>query len=443
MQTQIHLRKFDISSVKSNDLVVIIGKRATGKSVLVQDLLYQHRDLPIGCVISPTESIDGLYGKIVPPPFVHDMYTPEIIANVIERQRNMMQNANDVKDPRAFLVLDNCMYDESWTSDCNIKKLFVNGRCYKLMVLITMSYPLSLPVNLRSNIDYVFILREDVISNRKRIYDCYGGMFPSFDVFCQVIDRITKHDEPHTCLVIANTSTSDRFEDRVFWYKAELHPPFKVGSDSVDLKDEPTDNSMDLKPILEELKHINAGTYDQFLKSKSDALERDVTRRIAGFLDGGEVVKASYQWKSKSSEDIDGVVTGTYKNEPVVVLAEVKLNMQDDNEYCIAISQLNRNLKRWKQLCDLPEPPQPGTREAIDYDELCIARLKTHRVILALGSSLFPDSLDEEICMMMSEFKTLEHLAPLKWLKVVPDRGAISFVCSDWYVTINRFLQQT
>jgi len=39
------------------------------------------------------------------------------------------------------------------------------------------------------------------------------------------------HDEPHTCLVIANTATSGRFEDQVFWYKAELHPPFKVGSE--------------------------------------------------------------------------------------------------------------------------------------------------------------------------------------------------------------------
>ena len=50
---QIHLRKFDISSVRSNDVVVMIGMIGTGKSVLVQDLLYHHRDLPIGCVISP------------------------------------------------------------------------------------------------------------------------------------------------------------------------------------------------------------------------------------------------------------------------------------------------------------------------------------------------------------------------------------------------------
>jgi hypothetical protein len=31
--------------------------------------------------------------------------------------------------------------------------------------------------------------------------------------------------------VIKNNATSDRIEDRVFWYKAEMHPPFEVGAE--------------------------------------------------------------------------------------------------------------------------------------------------------------------------------------------------------------------
>jgi hypothetical protein len=239
MTQQIQLRKFDMSSIADDKVVVMIGKRDTGKSVLVRDLLYQHRDLPIGCVISPTESANKFFGQIVPSLFIHHNYTSEVVEKVVKRQC-AMQRAVDKHaklhgsdraaaiDRRAFFVLDDCMYDESWTKDKNIRLLFMNGRHYKLMFVITMQYPLGIPPSLRTQIDYVFILRENIVNNRKRIYDNYAGMFPSFDVFCQVMDQCTENYE---CLVIHNNSKSNRFEDQVFWYKAEIHPEFKIGAD--------------------------------------------------------------------------------------------------------------------------------------------------------------------------------------------------------------------
>ena len=77
----------------------------------------------------------------------------------------------------------------------------MNGRHWHILFIITMQYPLGIPPNLRTNIDYVFILRENIVSNRKRIYDNYAGMFPTFEVFCQVMDQCTENYE---CLVINN-----------------------------------------------------------------------------------------------------------------------------------------------------------------------------------------------------------------------------------------------
>lgn len=45
-------------------------------------------------------------------------------------------------------------------------------------------------------------------------------MFPTFDVFCEVMDMCT---DDYGCIVIDNTVNSARLEDRVFWYKAEPH----------------------------------------------------------------------------------------------------------------------------------------------------------------------------------------------------------------------------
>ena len=67
--------------------------------------------------------------------------------------------------------------NQSWIRDQNIRSLFMNGRHYKILFIITMQYALGVPPSLRTNIDYVFILRENYVSNRKRLYEHYVGMF--------------------------------------------------------------------------------------------------------------------------------------------------------------------------------------------------------------------------------------------------------------------------
>ena len=108
-----------------------------------------------------------------------------------------------------------------------MRLLFINGRHLKIMLIITIQYPLGVPPNLRTNIDYVFILREPYLTNRKRIYENYAGMFPTFESFCQVMDQCTENYE---CLVINNNSKSNRLDEQIFWYKASAHSNFKLGS---------------------------------------------------------------------------------------------------------------------------------------------------------------------------------------------------------------------
>ena len=130
-------------------------------------------------------------------------------------------------DPRAFVILDDCLYDNTWARDKLMRLLFMNGRHWKIMLVITMQYPLGVPPNLRTNIDYTFILREPYINNRKRIYENFAGMFTTFESFCQVMDQCTENYE---CLVIANNAKSNRLEDQIFWYKATSHNDFKLGA---------------------------------------------------------------------------------------------------------------------------------------------------------------------------------------------------------------------
>ena len=237
----LELKKFDMKDIKfspnenQGPVIVLIGRRDTGKSFLVRDLLFYHQDIPIGTVISGTEAGNGFYGSIVPKLFIHDEYSNLIIEKILKRQKIVIKQVKKDKenygrtniDGRTFVILDDCLYDNSWARDKLMRLLFMNGRHWKIMLIITMQYPLGVPPNLRTNIDYTFILREPYIANRKRIYENYAGMFPTFESFCQVMDQCTENYE---CLVVSNNSKSNKLEDQIFWYKASGHGDFKLGS---------------------------------------------------------------------------------------------------------------------------------------------------------------------------------------------------------------------
>ena len=237
----LELKKFDMRHISfkpsenKGPVVVLIGRRDTGKSFLVRDLLYNHQDIPIGTVISGTEAGNGFYSSHIPKLFIHDEYNTAIIENVLKRQRTVLKQVKkemehykrSTIDPRAFVILDDCLYDNTWSKDKMMRLLFMNGRHWKIMLIITMQYPLGIPPNLRTNIDYVFILREPYIANRKRIWENYAGMFPTFESFAQVMDQCTENFE---CLVINNNSKSNKLQDQIFWYKAEHYGDFKLGS---------------------------------------------------------------------------------------------------------------------------------------------------------------------------------------------------------------------
>jgi hypothetical protein len=241
MAEELQLKQFNMRWITfrpdeaKGPVIVMIGRRDTGKSFLVKDLLFHHQDIPTGVVISGTEAGNGFYSAHVPKLFIHEEYNTSIIENIIRRQRAVMKQRDaeietyhkTTIDPRAFVILDDCLYDQTWTRDKLMRMLFMNGRHWKIMLIITMQYPLGIPPNLRTNIDYVFILRENYLTNRKRIYENYASMFPTFEAFCSVMDQTTENFE---CLVINNNAKTNKLNEQIFWYKAQSRPNFRLGS---------------------------------------------------------------------------------------------------------------------------------------------------------------------------------------------------------------------
>lgn len=223
----IQLRKFDPSKIGNDKVCVVIGKRGTGKSTLVTDLLYHKRNIPVGVVMSATEEGNHYYKQFIPDLFIYGDYSKDTIEKVIARQKKLV--ALNKTDP-AFILLDDCMYNKSFMKDTCIRQCFMNGRHWKIFFLMTMQYCMDLSPDLRANVDYVFVLRENVIQNRERLYKAFFGVFPSFDLFNKVMTACTENFE---CLVLDNTSRSNKLEDCVFYYKAPIRKGFRIGSDAM------------------------------------------------------------------------------------------------------------------------------------------------------------------------------------------------------------------
>jgi hypothetical protein len=228
-QVQIGIKLFDPKEIKSNSTILIIGKRNTGKSVFLKDLMSHKRDISTGVVFAGTENANGFYGSFIPDSFVHNDYKPHIITSLISRQERKKLEKEERKDPSqiddVFVILDDLNYKaKEWKNDETMKYLFSNGRHNRIFLIIALQYIMSLTPELRANADYVVVFAQSSAKAKKKVFDEFGGCFENFETFNYIFDSCTKD---YCCLVIKTTGNG--MSDQVFWYKADVNTDFKMG----------------------------------------------------------------------------------------------------------------------------------------------------------------------------------------------------------------------
>lgn len=222
----IPIEAFSMKSMVSSPSICMIAKRGSGKSIVTQDILRHFTHYPGGIIISQTDKMSKFYGKFFPETFIYYKYTTQILEKILARQRIMVDKARKYYtkgkkcDPRIFLVMDDCLSSKgSWMKDETIAEIFYNGRHYGIMYILTMQFPLGIKPEFRSNFDYIFLLAEDFISNQKRLFDHYAGMFPDFKTFRDVFKELTKN---YGCMVIVNRGAGATIFEKIYWYKADI-----------------------------------------------------------------------------------------------------------------------------------------------------------------------------------------------------------------------------
>ncbi len=212
------LTQFNIKSIPKGSVCLILGRRRAGKTTLVKDILYHNQDHDINLAITFDKIQSAPYETIIPPIHTYISINDELIGNLVKRQKELVKmNKPTYRAP--FLILDSCFVDDTSINSKNMDYLFQNTKNQEMMFVITMQYLMKL--NKSDLVDYVFILNETSDDNLKRIFDTFGSLFSTFEEFCETVKSYTND---YSCVVI------DRQNGGAFFYKDEIHEPFKVGA---------------------------------------------------------------------------------------------------------------------------------------------------------------------------------------------------------------------
>lgn len=207
-------KEFDPENATNLNCIAVIGKRSTGKTELVRDILPHLKcsyHLVVGATIKYIENEETI-----------PEYNEQIVADLLSKQKKALNTQREIGDvtqvPHACVVIDNYLHSNSNKS---IISLFQNGIFLKTRVVLAVQSPIALPIQLRYNIDYVFIFGGRNMSHDMCLYTSYASsIFQSFEEFSQALDNITSY--PYMCMVINNTACSKKLEDNVMWYKVNL-----------------------------------------------------------------------------------------------------------------------------------------------------------------------------------------------------------------------------
>ena len=226
---KIRIRRFDPTKLTQYATVMCIGKRGTGKTTLIRDIMQKMENrVDFGIAMCGTEETAADMGRFIPPSCIYNEFSAEALDGLLRHQKKCVAGGAFKK---SYLVMDDTLYDKAVLKSKNMRMLFMNGRHRKIFFLCAVQYLMDIPPDLRSNVDFVFALKENIIANREKLWRNFFGMFNDYRDFSMVMNQCTAG---YDCMVLDNTVRSNNLTDCVFWYRADKTlPDFRVGAPGV------------------------------------------------------------------------------------------------------------------------------------------------------------------------------------------------------------------
>ena len=168
-RSSLHLNHFNPSKQLSDCFnMVVLGHKHTGKSTLMRDMLDRLHvaGYPRMVVFSGTEEGNDFFQRSVPKAYIHHGMDLEVLRKIVDVQRKIVGSCKEAEgklghppdvDTRLVIILDDLMYKSHMTRTELFGELFMNGRHWRITIILSCQYVMLLDTACRANMDYLFV----------------------------------------------------------------------------------------------------------------------------------------------------------------------------------------------------------------------------------------------------------------------------------------------
>ncbi len=222
------INKFELSKIKEDDFILILGHKKSGKSVLIKNILYYFSQnfifKPYGLIFSPDNT--GIFNNIIPSILREYDLTENIFEKIVEKyklyKKRIEKGVNE--NTSSFLIFDDCIIDNDKSFNQKILKLFKYQILLKLLFIISIQNINCIEEYLP--IRYLFLSKNILLDEQKKIYKLYSHFIPTFDIFSNILNQCTQNDYEFLVLdlnqISNDTSFNQPWNNRIYWYKSDI-----------------------------------------------------------------------------------------------------------------------------------------------------------------------------------------------------------------------------
>ena len=158
------IKKFDIHSLKAERTLVLLGARATGKSVLSEKIFsVVSNQFDIGFGMTRTHDTAKNWQKYIADSLIYNNgVDKDELKNIVEGLRALTETEDASGILKVFGILDDVTSDAGMLKTDVIKDIYNNGRHYHIFFVLLMQYLVSMGPEIRGQVDYWFVMRNTV-----------------------------------------------------------------------------------------------------------------------------------------------------------------------------------------------------------------------------------------------------------------------------------------
>ena len=219
---------FDLSKMQKYPVICLLGKRRSGKTWAIRDIVYNHfhkqRKYKFVILVSPTARLNEDYA-FIPDDFKFEEFSETLLMSLMKRQADLLK-----KDKKSaidtLLILDDVVNLADKSQAGILSSLLVKSRHYRISIILSLQYMKAreFPPASRDNLDYIFVFPQNNKENIRNIVDQWLGgnkekEEQGYRLVYEVPDYIT-----HRVLVISNTESTHDLRSITSSYIAQKIP---------------------------------------------------------------------------------------------------------------------------------------------------------------------------------------------------------------------------